>query len=167
MRTWAMVVHFSNFCGNKSQNSFFFSFSHRREKADSMRHAKLHRAGNIDEEGALLRSGHLELGLHHVYAARGQATIWNFHTQRHLQKNKTVWIQVCFNSSSYWSLRTIQTWTFIHYIILFILFCIQWGNSFTCNLNTCKNKSIYLPNCKKDQQEYGWRYNHAFSIVLK
>lgn len=40
----------------------------RREKADTVWHAKLYRAGDSHEERTLIRGRHLEPGLHYVHS---------------------------------------------------------------------------------------------------
>lgn len=55
-----------------------------------MRHSQLHSSRDPDEEGALIRSGHLEPRLHHVYSAGGQASVRDIHAQGHLQANQAV-----------------------------------------------------------------------------
>lgn len=83
-----------------------------------MRHTKLHRSRDTDEERALLRSGHLEFGMHHVHTTGGETTIRDINSQRHLQTDQAVWIQVIWQillniniralswlSSSSWGIR--------------------------------------------------------------
>lgn len=62
----------------------------RREKADSVWHSKLHRAGDPHEERALVRGGHLESGLYYVHATRRQAALRDLLAQGHLQEDQAM-----------------------------------------------------------------------------